>query len=100
MPMRAFKVFAERIEIEKKWLPLICAELKKYNESTGQQAHAIQGMMNDLKKEIAALAKNEGEFINTMTHFFALSKDLQLEEAKRKALEEEEMKPGRHDDKF
>ena len=98
--MRIFKAMIERVEIEKKWLPQIHAELKKYNESAAALSHAIAGISNDIRRQLELLVKNEAEFLSTLTSFFALSKDLQLQEAKRKAQAAEDAAPGKHDDSF
>ena len=98
--MRIFSAFIERVEIEKKWLPLIHAELKKYNESVSSLNHNIQANHNDLRKELAGLAAKEAEFINVITSFFAFSRDLETQEIKRKRQEEADMKLGKHDTMF
>ena len=98
--MRIFKAMVERVEIEKKWLPQIHAELKKYNESAAALSHAIAGSSNEIRRQLELLVKNESEFLSTLTSFFALSKDLQMQEVKRRAQAEEDAKPGKHDDLY
>ncbi len=98
--MRIFKSIRDLIEVATKWLPLIHQELKRQNDNAGQLSHVFAANMNDLKKVLEHQAANEAEFINVITHFFAFSKELKVEEAKRKALEAEDAKPGKHDDSF
>lgn len=98
--MLIFRLLKDKIEIEKKWLPEIAAQLKAYNEATRQQTHDLKALFQDIKRELSGLAKNEAEFIEVIRHFFAVSRELQIKEQKRLAQAEEDLKPGKHDDRY
>lgn len=96
--MQVFKHIKERLEIEKKYLPLILAELKKINES--QQDEETVAVFRDVVRELKVLAANEKEFIEVIRHFFAIERGQRDVAEKERLQRVEDGKPGKHDDLF
>lgn len=98
--MQAFKHIKERLEIEKKYLPLIYAELQKLNDKESQQAHETVAVFRDVVRELKDLAVNEKNFIEVIRHFFAIER-IQRDDAEKERLKKyEDSKPGKHDEMF
>jgi hypothetical protein len=98
--MQIFNVFKERRDIEKKYLPLIHAELQKLNDAKSQQAHETVAVFRDVVRELKALAMNESNFIEVIRHFFAIERG-QRDKVEKERLEMlENVKAGKHDDLF
>ena len=98
--MHIFKALIERRDIEKKYLPLIHAELQKLNEKETQQAHETVAVFKDVVRELRALAMNESNFIEVIRHFFAIERSQRNEAEKSRLQTIEDSKPGKHDDLF
>jgi len=98
--MLSFKALIERRDIEKKYLPLIYAELQKLNDKEGQQAHETVAVFKDVVRELKALAMNESNFIEVIRHFFAIERGQRDEAEKARLQSAEDAKPGKDDDRF
>ena len=98
--MDIFKSIVERRDIEKKYLPLIYAELQKLNDKEGQQTHETVAVFRDVVRELKGLAKNESNFIEVIRHFFAIERGQRDEAEKLRLQMAEDTKPGKHDDLF
>ena len=98
--MLAFKKLMERWDIEKKYLPLIHAELQKLNDKESQQAHDTVAVFRDVVRELKALAMNESNFIEVIRHFFAIERAQRNEAEKGRLQTIEDSKPAKHDDLF
>lgn len=98
--MLFIKALIERRDIEKKYLPLIHAELLKLNDKESQQAHETIAVFKDVVRELKGLAVNESNFIEVIRHFFAIERG-QRDEAEKERLQMlEDAKPGKDDDRF
>ena len=98
--MQVFKAIIERRDIEKKYLPLIHAELQKLNDAKSQQAHDTIAVFRDVVRELKALALHESNFIEVIRHFFMIERT-RLDEVEKDRLKKvEDEKPGKHDDLF
>ena len=98
--MLIFDRVKERLEIEKKYLPLIHAELQKLNEKESQQAHDTVAVFRDVVRELRELATHEKNFIEVIRHFFAIEGGRRDASEKERLEKEEATKPGKHDDLF
>lgn len=98
--MQVFRYIKERLEIEKKYLPLIHAELQKLNDAKSQQAHETIAVFRDVVRELKSLAMNESNFIEVIRHFFAIERGQRDEAEKARLKTVEDAKPGKHDDSF
>ena len=98
--MLFIKALIERRDIEKKYLPLIHAELLKLNDKESQQAHETIAVFKDVVRELKGLTVNESNFIEVIRHFFAIERG-QRDEAEKERLQMlEDAKPGKDDDRF
>ena len=98
--MLIFRALIERRDIEKKYLPLIHAELQKLNEKESQQAHDTVAVFRDVVRELRELATHEKNFIEVIRHFFAIEGGRRDASEKERLEKEEATKPGKHDDLF
>jgi len=98
--MRIFSALIERRDIEKKYLPLIHAELQKLNDTKSQQAHETVAVFKDVLRELKSLAMNESNFIEVIRHFFLIERTQRDEAEKERLQAAEDAKPGKHDDLF
>ena len=98
--MDIFKSIVERRDIEKKYLPLIYAELQKLNDKESQQAHETVAVFKDVIRELKGLAMNESNFIEVIRHFFAIERGIRNEAEKERLQAVEDAKPGKDDDRF
>ena len=98
--MLIFRHIKERLDIEKKYLPLIHAELQKINDTKSQQAHETVAVFRDVVRELKNLAMNESNFIEVIRHFFLIERTQRDEAEKMRLQAVEESKPGKHDDLF
>jgi hypothetical protein len=98
--MQIIKALIERRDIEKKYLPLIHAELQKLNDEKTKQANETVAVFRDVVRELKALAMNESNFIEVIRHFFAIERG-QRDKVEKERLEMlENVKAGKHDDLF
>jgi|GEM_PF-3792455 len=98
--MRLFKALVERNELERKWLPMIHAELQKLNAAIAQQTHEQSASGHTVHSELRELAANTNEFIEVIRGFFAIERERRDADMKRKIAENEELKPAKHDNIF
>lgn len=93
-------IFKHKVLVDEKFLKDILEELRIDRNARGNEMHQLIGTLHDVRRDLAAVAKAQTDFVEVIRHFFAHERMIQDEKLKAEKQAQEDLKPGRHDDLF